>query len=278
MVIDLNEWHRKFLEDMIDQEKRQSTITHYDHIISEFIKYASDFEEVTKSVVIDYKQLMCDKFGPTTVNNYLLIINKFLAYLGCPELRVKYLKIQKKASLEEVLEPIEFKRLLRTAKQYEQYDMYMIMKVLAYTGIRIEELKYFTFENIQSNYIQIFNKAKIRKVIVRNDLRRELLSYCKNNHIKSGYVFKSPKYEDRMIHTSTIFKRMKKLASLTPGIKKSKVHPHSFRHLFAIKFLDEGGEISELADILGHSKIDTTTIYTRSTDLMKKRKIEKIKY
>ena len=266
------------MDKLINEEKRKSTLIHYDHVITDFIKFASDFEEVTKSVVIEYKQLMCDKYGPATINNYLVIINKFLCFLGCPELKVKYLKIQKKASLEEVLEPIEFKRLLRTAKKYEQYDMYMIMKVLAYTGIRIEELKYFTFENIQSNYIQIYNKAKIRDVILRNDLRRELISYCKNNHIKSGYVFKSPKYENKMIHTTTIFKRLKRIAALTPGIKKSKVHAHSFRHLFALKYLSEGGTITELMDILGHSKVDTTTIYTKSTNLMKRRNIEKIKF
>lgn len=150
------------------------------------------------------------------------------------------------------------------------------MKVIAFTGVRAEELKVFTYENIQSNYIETRNKGKIRNVILRNDLRRELLKYCRDNGIKSGYIFKG-KEDGTMIHATTIYKQLKRIASKAK-VSKSKVHAHSFRHLFAIKFIEDSGDISELADILGHSSIETTRIYTMTTDEMKKKKIEKMTY
>ena len=104
-----------------------------------------------------------------------------------------------------------------------------------------------------------------------------LFRSCENNGIKEGYIFPG-RNPGTMLHQTTIWKRMKKIAGMCRGIKKSKVHAHSFRHLFAIKFMSEGGDIGELADILGHASVDTTRIYTRTTDYMKRKRLEKMKY
>lgn len=288
-----------FIEAEIADEKAEKTISHYRHVIELFVVSLKN-ETVTKKDVVAFKQDMQNRFKPKTVSNYIVVLNKFLKYAsivdaGYPfriartgeyiklantgeieDLTVKNIKIQNRASLEEVLEPIDLKRLLRWAKKLNRMDMYLIMKIIAYTGVRAEELKVFTVENIQSNYIETRNKGKIRNVILRNDLRRELLQYCKDNNIKSGYLFKGKK-DGTMLHSTTIFKQLKKIAGQAK-VNKAKVHAHSFRHLFAIKFIDEGGDISELADILGHSSIETTRIYTRTTDSMKRKRMEKMKY
>ena len=289
----------QFINEEINDEKSNNTVKHYEHVFKMFVDFLHN-EEVTKKDVIDFKQKMQINMKPKTVNNYIVVINKFLKYAaivdkGYPsriartgeytklatmgeieDLTVKNIKMQNRSSLEEVLEPIDLKRLMRWAKKLERMDMYLIMKIIAFTGVRAEELKVFTVENIQSNYIETKNKGKIRNVILRQDLRRELIKYCKNNNIASGYIFKGKK-EGTMIHSTTIYKQLKKIAGFAK-VKKSKVHAHSFRHLFAIKFIEEGGDISELADILGHSSIETTRIYTMTTDSMKRKRMERMKY
>lgn len=289
----------QFIESEIIDEKADNTIGHYRHVIDMFISFIKS-EEISKKDVIQFKQFMQQKLSPKTVANYIVVLNKFLKFVsivsaGYPpkisrtgeyiklaasgdieDLTVKNIKLQNKASLDDVLDPIDLKRLLRWSKKVNRYDMYLIMKIIAYTGVRAEELKIFTVENIRTNYIQVKNKGKIRNVILRQDLKRELTKYCRDQKIASGYIFKGKK-EGTMLHSTTIFRQLKRIA-VYAKVKKSKVHAHSFRHLFAVKFIEEGGDISELADILGHSSIQTTMIYTRTTDEMKKKRLEKMSY
>lgn len=273
-------------------EKAKKTTEHYRHVVTVFIDFLQS-EDVGKKEVMQFKEWLISQYAPSTVSNYITIVNKFIKYVEIMEsngeydiedlkkhrskMTVKNIKIQQKASLEEVLEPEEYKRLLRMAKKKGYMDMYLIMKIFAYTGIRVAELKYFTVEALKSNYIGVNNKGKIRNIILRQDLRKELIEYCKNEGITEGYIFPGRK-PGTMIHETTIWKKLKKIAGMCRGIKKEKVHAHSFRHLFAIKFKEDGGEDMELADILGHSSVETTRIYARTTDYMKRKRLEKMKY
>ncbi len=273
-------------------EKSQKTLEHYEYVVRMFVDSIGE-GEVTKENIMFFKSELMEKYKPKTISNYITIVNKFIKYVEIMEsngeydlddlkkhkskMTLKNIKVQQKASLEEVLEPEEFKRMLRIAKKNNEITMYLIMKVFAYTGIRVEELKKFTAEALKTNYIEVNNKGKIRNIILRQDLRKELIEYCENNGIKEGYIFPG-RNPGTMLHQTTIWKRMKKIAGMCRGIKKSKVHAHSFRHLFAIKFMSEGGDIGELADILGHASVDTTRIYTRTTDYMKRKRLEKMKY
>ena len=291
---DLEEHIEEYLLEEQEDEKAKNTLIHYRHIINMFVSSLPD-DEITKVDFMRFKEIMLEKYKPKTVSNYITIVNKFIKYVEMSmdesiqdfdfnrmkkyysKQTLKIIKIQQEASLKEVLEPIDLKRMLRMAKKLEEWDLYYIMKVIAYTGVRAEELKIFTVENLESNYIKVKNKGKIRNVIVPQDLRRDLLKYCKNAGITTGYIFPGKK-SGTMLHSTTIYKRLKKLAGQCRGVKKSKVHAHSFRHLFAIKYMEEYGNISELADILGHSSIETTRIYTRTTDKMKRERMERMKY
>lgn len=284
----LDEW---ILEEQMD-EKADSTLWHYKHVASLFLDNVP--EEISKRDIVAFKSYLITNFRPKTVNNYIVIVNKFIKFCqymdSDPETidlkavkgyktkdTLKNVKLQNRSSLEEVLEPADLKRMLRMAKKNGDMAMYYIMKILAYTGIRIEELNVFTFENLKTNYIQVSNKGKTRNIILRQDLRRELLKYCRLNRITSGYLFPG-KVPGKMLHKTTIWRRMKKIAGQCRGISLSKVHAHSFRHLFSIQFLKQGGNIAELADILGHDSIETTRIYLKTTDKMKRERIESLKY
>lgn len=264
-----------FMDQMIDEEKEQSTIVHYRHVIQLMIAGLPD-GEVKKKDTLKFKKELMEKYKPATVNNYIVIMNKFVSFAGDEGLTVERMNVQKTKSLDEVMEPSDFKRMIRHAKQMEMWQMYYLMKVIAYTGIRIEERKVLTVENLKLDFIPVHNKGKTRNIIIRSDLRRELKKYCKDEGIKEGYIFTG---EDRktLLSTSTIWYQMKKIAAHA-HVKKTLIHPHSFRHLFALKFLSDGNDITELADILGHNSLETTRIYTRTTDVAKRKKMEAMKY
>ena len=213
----------------------------------------------------------------TSLNTWIVELNKFLKYINCSECTIKKIKMQTKVSNDDVLSIADYKRLLRFAKRLNMIQLYYIIKVLAMTGIRISELKYFTIENIKSNYIDGFNKGKERKIIIRQDLARELRKYARDNHIKSGYIFRGNKPNSMPVE-STIWRQLKKVAGKA-RVNKKKVHAHSFRHLFAQIFLETyPGNITELADILGHNSLETTRLYTRTSNNQKKSKLEQLSF
>ena len=268
-----------FIMEQSEDEKSQNTIKKYSHNIESFIEWLPDDVEINKTIVIDYKRHLLDdlKFRTNTINNYIISINKFLYWCGIQDCKVKQLKKQHAASNSEILSLADYKRLLRFAKRLGQEDTYLIMKILAMTGIRIEELSFFTVENMKSNYIHVRNKGKERSIIIRQDLAREIRQYCRDKNIKSGIIFYCQN-KGRMMAKSTIWRRMKKIAGVAK-VRKNTVHAHSFRHLFAKMFLEEyNGSIAELADILGHNSLETTRIYAKTTDEEKRHKLERIKY
>ena len=277
LFIKLDEW----IIEQLYQEYSSNTLSQYKANVLKFINWIpDDTKTITKQTTMAYKEYLY-KLNPrpktSSINTWIVEVNKFLKWLGLNELKKKKKKTQNKSSTEDILSISDYKRLLRISKKDGYNQLYYIMKVLAMTGIRISELKYFTVENIKSNYIVAFNKGKERNIIVRQDLARELKKYCRENKIKSGYIFKG-KNKDKMPSASTVWRQMKKVAGKA-RIKKSKVHAHSFRHLFAQVFLNEySNNITELADILGHNSLETTRLYTRSSNAQKKNKLEKMSF
>lgn len=272
----LDEW----IEEQKYQEYSENTLKQYKANVLKFINWLEDEDKVvTKDVTIKYKKHLLNlnpKPKTSSINTWIIELNKYFKWLGLNDLTLLKVNSQIKTSNEEVLNIQDYKRLLRFAKRKNNMKIYYIMKVLAMTGIRISELNFFTVESIKSNYIQAFNKGKERYIIVRQDLSRELRKYSRENKIKTGPIFKGEKQEK--IVASTIWRQMKKIAGAA-RVNKKKVHAHSFRHLFAIVFLSEFNDsITELADILGHNSLETTRVYTRSTNSQKKSKLEKLKF
>lgn len=261
------------------QEYAETTLRQYKANVLKFINWLDDDEEITKDTTLRYKMYLGTVAGSTnSINVWIVTLNKFLKWLGINELTIKKIKMQNKQSVEDILTVSDYKRLLRFSKREGKDQLYYIMKILAMTGIRVSELQYFTVENLNSNYITVFNKGKERTIIVRQDLARELRKYSKEKGIKSGYIFPSSIVDGKMVNTSTIWRQMKKIAGHAK-VKKNKVHAHSFRHLFAQVFLETySNNITELADILGHNSLDTTRLYTRTSDAQKRSKLEKLTF
>ena len=268
-----------FIIEQSEDEKSKNTLKKYQRNIEVFLDWIPEDSEIDKNIVIAFKQHLLDDlhFKTNTINNYVVTINKYLYWNGLQDCKVKQLKKQHVASNSEILSLADFKRLLRFARRMEQEDTYLIMKILAMTGIRIEELSFFTVENVKSNYIRVRNKEKERTIVIRQDLAREIRAYCRNKGIREGIIFIG-KNKGKMMAKSTFWRRIQKIASAAK-VRKNKVHAHSFRHLFAKVYLAEyNGSIAELADILGHNSIETTRIYAKTSDEEKRRRLEKLKF
>lgn len=276
LIIKLDEWivTQKY------QEYSKNTLKQYKANVLKFINLLKDGEKITKETTINYKEYLYNlnpRPSTSSINTWIIELNKFLKYIDLEELTIKKIKQQVKSSTEEILSISDYKRLLRFSKSMGLIKLHYIMKVLAMTGIRISELKYFTYDSLKTNYIAAFNKGKERNIIVRQDLTRELRKYCKEHKITEGYIFKGEK-ENKLPAASTIWRQMKKVAGAA-RVNKNKVHAHSFRHLFAQVFLNEyNNNITELADILGHNSLETTRLYTRSSNAQKKAKLENLSF
>ncbi len=269
-VKELKEKIPDYVMDLKLCEKAKRTYSGYRREAEMFLDTLEDEHELTKDDVINYKQsLMQSDYKTRTIELKIVSVNKFLGWVGLRDFKVKQIKKQKTGSLPEVISVADYKRMLRHAKALGDMQIYMIIKVFAQTGIRIAELKFFTVEDLDT-YIKVTNKGKTRTVIVRQDLVRELRKYARDNRIKQGAIFT---YSER-----TIRNHLKNVASHA-HVKKSLIHPHAFRHFFAIQFLEQNSDnFMELADILGHENLETTRVYLRTTDKMKKQKLERMKF
>lgn len=274
---------KKELDNFIDterlDEKSKRTIGDYRNAVNKLIDFLPDEFELNKSLMIDFKENLTEKgFKVKSKNKYIVIVNKFLKYLKLNDCTLKKFKEQQKTSIDDPIWEQEHKRMLRWAKKLNMMDMYFIIKIFAHTGARIDELKYFTVESLDSNFIKgAYNKGKERTLIMTNELKRELKNYCKENKISSGYIFISPVKQGQMLNNSTIWRRLKKI-SKSAKINPNKIHPHAWRHLFAKKCKENGIDLDELRDILGHNDIKTTAIYTMTSNKEKKNKLERIRY
>lgn len=271
---------KKKLNDFINNErldeKSKRTLVDYKNDVNKLIGFLPDEFEITKDLLLDFKEYLNEKrYAVKSKNKYIVVINKFIKYLGY-DCGLKKFKEQEKSSIDDPIWEQEHKRMLRWAKKLEMMDMYLIIKTFAASGARVDELKYFTVEALSSNFVKgAYNKGKERTLILTNELKRDLKTYCKEHKIKSGFIFISPVIEGQMLDSSTVWRRLKKIARCAK-INPDKIHPHAWRHLFAKKCKEIGIDLDELADILGHNDIRTTAIYTKTSNREKKEKLERL--
>ena len=259
---------------LYEEEKSVNTIEKYMRDIRFFYDWLGG-REIDKSVVLDYKKELCQRYAPKSVNSVLSSLNALFSYLNWYELKVKILKIQRPifADKEKELTKAEYERLLSAAKSKKNERLYFLMQTLGSTGLRISELKYVTVEAVNIGQAVINCKGKIRQVFLPKQLCKMLKGYIKKKNIENGSVFitKSGNPLDR----STVWKMLKNLCD-SASVKKSKVFPHNFRHLFAKTFYSLQKDIVRLADILGHSCIETTRIYTIESGEIHKMQLQRL--
>ncbi len=254
----------KTLEDyknyLINEEKEEITIEKYIRDIRVFNEWL-EYTEVAKAKVLEYKNKLIEKYAPATVNSVISSLNGFFKYNEWYDLQVKSLKIQRRVFCQEEkeLSAYEYERLLQAALDKKNERLYLIMQTICAMGLRVSELRFVTAEAVRKGEALVKLKGKIRTVFIPPELAQMLKKYMKEQEIATGHVFRTR--SGKPIDRHTIWKSMKMLCEMA-GIPKEKVFPHNLRHLFARTYYSLEKDIVRLADILGHSSINTTRIYT----------------
>ena len=264
----------KFKDYLTNEEKACATLEKYIRDVRAFSDWCLG-SEIDKQKVLNYKEYLISKFAPASVNSVLSSLNSFFEFNNWFDVKVKMLKIQKLifAQNDKELSKAEYERLLDAAKSKSNERLYLLMQTICSSGIRVSELQYITIEAVKMRKATINCKGKMRIVILPKELCRMLLQYAKSKKITSGSVFvtKTGKPLDR----STIWKMMKALCK-SAKVSKFKVFPHNLRHLFARTFYTIQKDIVRLADILGHSSVNTTRIYTMESGEIHRKQIQKL--
>lgn len=262
-----------FRENLILEEKSTYTTEKYLRDVCAFFRFAGE-KPVTKELVMAYKSALVGAgYAAASVNSMLVAVNRLLSFLGWDDCKVKNLRVQRQTycAEEKELSKAEYLRLLEASKKNAQLNL--VLQTICGTGIRVSELRYFTVEAVQHGQITVSCKSKTRTILVPGKLKTRLLNYARQRRITAGAIFlgRSGKPLDR----SSIWRQMKQLCE-SAHVAPSKVFPHNLRKLFARTFYGIEKDIAKLADILGHSSINTTRIYIMTTGAEHRRKIEQL--
>jgi len=258
---------------LIQEEKSTATVEKYLRDASAFLGYLSDCP-VTKEHTVAYKQFLQERgYTVRSINSMLASINSLLDFLGWSDSKVKNLCCQHQTycAEEKELTKAEYLRLLEAARNKPQLQL--VMQTICGTGIRVSELRNFTVENVRQGEVVVNCKGKSRTILIPGKLRKMLLDYVKREKIQSGVIFVTR--NGKSLNRSCIWAQMKELCK-EAGVNPSKVFPHNLRKLFARTFYGIEKDIAKLADILGHSSIDTTRIYIMTTGTEHRKKIERL--
>lgn len=272
LTADIIEDFRKNLE---LQEKSTSTIEKYIRDVKAFSVYAEN-AAITKEKVIAYKKYLGNNYAVRSVNSMLASINSLFSFLGWHDLRVKSLKLQQQVFCpeEKELTKAEYARLCKTAERKHNERLNLILQTICGTGIRVSELQFITVEAVKNGEAIVNCKAKTRAVFIVKELKQKLLRYAAEQNIKSGMIFVTR--TGKPISRTNIWREMKDLCE-EANVNPKKVFPHNLRHLFARVFYGIEKDIAKLADILGHSSINTTRIYIISTGTEHRKRMENMR-
>lgn len=248
---------QKFLE---KNDLSKSTLRSYVWTIN---YYTNNYEKINKENLLAYKGFLIEHCKPQTVNLRLQAINKFLEFSDKERLKLKFVKVQQKNFLENVVSDADYKFLKTKLKSDGYADWYFIVWFLCATGARISELLQIKAEHIEVGYLDMYTKGgKIRRLYIPKKLRNEATDWLRKKDIHSGYIFRN-RFGDRI--TARGIAQQLKYFAVKYGLNTKVIYPHSFRHRFAKNFLEKFNDIALLADLMGHESIETTRIYLRRT-------------
>ncbi len=266
---------RAFYDYLRQEERASATIQKYLHDISRFQTWLKG-REVKKELVTQWKEeLLSEGKTAATVNGTLAALHSFFSFQGWNMCRVKYLRIQRKLfrDTSRELTRAEFFQLVETARALKKSRLALLLETICSTGVRVSEVQYITVEAVRQRRADISLKGKIRTILIPNKLARKLLKYAQKQKIASGEIFLTK--SGRGLSRRQIWGEMKQLCKAA-GVDESKVFPHNLRHLFARAFYRASRDIVKLADVLGHSSVETTRIYLISTGAEHARQLEKL--
>lgn len=264
----------RYVTHLKEQERSSATIRKYTHDLNELLAFLSG-GELTKAALIDWKHQLVETYSTATVNSMLAAINSYLAFIERRDLCVKPLKLQKALFLKEEKELTreEYARLVKAAERQENERLSLVIQTICATGIRVSELRYITVEAVHTGRAEISNKGKRRVIFLPDKLRRILKKYVQKQKKTAGAVFTTR--TGKPLDRSNIWRDMKALCE-SANVDPQKVFPHNLRHLFARTYYTLERDLSRLADILGHSSVSTTRIYTAESGAVHARQMERM--
>lgn len=266
----------KFKTYLQNEEKSINTIEKYIRDVKAFADYTNSLN-VTKEMVIAYKtKLVYDNYAARSINSMIASLNSLFVFVGWDDLKVKSIKLQRQIYCpeEKELTKAEYLRLVNTAKQKGNERLNLLIQTICGTGIRVSELQYITVEAVKCGEAVVYLKGKTRSVFIVRELKKKLLRYAAEQGIKSGAIFITR--NGKPLSRTNIWREMKNLCEQA-DVNPDKVFPHNLRHLFARTFYGIEKDIAKLADILGHSSINTTRIYIIATGNEHRQRMESMR-
>ena len=257
------------------EEREKSTVEKYLRDVRGFALWLGN-RELTKETAAAWKAHLAEHYAPATVNAALAALNSFLRFAGREDCRVRFLKLQRRAFRDQSQEltQSEYERLVAAAKKQGKARLALLLETIGGTGIRVSETAYITAEAVRAGKAVVALKGKIRTILLPAKLRSKLRSYAKAQGIASGPIFRTR--TGRAISRRQIWAEMKGLCKAA-GVAPSKVFPHNLRHLFAVVFYKVCRDVVKLADVLGHSSIETTRIYLMTTEKEHQRQLDRLR-
>lgn len=260
----------KFLQTEAEKEVRPNTLTAYRTDLKSLQTFM-DGKDITKKTMMAYKDHLSQNYKTETANRRLRTARQFLNLNGLQEAVVKPVTVKRNMTPENIMSVSDYDRMIRYAEKLNRPREKMIMQVFAGTGIRFNELQFLTVESVKAGVMTVTNKGSIRDIPLQ-PVKKLLQTYCKENGITAGVIFQT-RYGNP-ISNSQLSRELKYIAGRA-RVNKKKIHPHGFRHLFSIYYLESGGDVMELKNVLGHRSLETTSIYTRLTAKQLGQKMQK---
>lgn len=257
------------------EERASATLEKYLRDVRAFALWL-DGEAVTKEAVTGWKErLLVERRAPSTVNAALSALNGLFRFLGWEGCRARFVKVQRRLFRDparELTRP-DYERLIATARELGKERLALVMETICATGVRVSELRYLTVEAVQRGRAEISLKGKVRVILIPTKLARKLLKYAKKNKTASGEIFLTG--NGKSLSRRQIWAEMKRLC-VQAGVEPSRVFPHNLRHLFATAYYRAYRDIARLADVLGHSSIETTRIYLLTSGAEHQRQLDRL--
>lgn len=264
----------RYVQHLREQERAANTIQKYTRDLKALLAWL-DGRPLTKAALIAWKEDLSASYAPASVNSMLAAVNGYLAFMGWRELSLRLLKVQRAMFRppERELTRAEYTRLVSAARRKGDPRLSLLLQTICATGIRVSELRFITAEAVRAGRGEIVNKGKRRTVLLPDKLRRLLHSYLNSQGRTTGPVFVTR--TGRPLDRSNIWRAMKALCQRA-GVAPGKVFPHNLRHLFARTYYAMEKDLSRLADLLGHSSVNTTRLYTIESGLAHARQLARM--
>lgn len=263
-----------YVDYLWEQEKSASTVQKYTHDLAALCKHLNGMG-LTKALTIGWKEFLMENYAPASVNAMLAAMNSLFDFCGWHDLKVKALKIQKSMFCDDRKELTreEYVRLVHAAEREGNERLSLLIQTICATGIRVSELKFITAEAVHAGRADVSNKGKRRTILLSEKLCHLLKTYLKKQKRTAGAVFITK--TGKPINRSNIWRDMKSLCE-SANVEPGKVFPHNLRHLFARTYYSAEKDLSRLADILGHSSVNTTRIYTIESGAVHQGQLERM--